>query len=144
MVGANTLLGDVLRLRLRALAREQTSWRLQPALGAYPAAAADDPLSTHDDPAADARDGIVSRDGAHFEAVFASGVSAFVEAAVALLRRELPGLRFRISVDSVAQDPKGVEFSTELPVLARCGWTAQISTTVTSCLRAAKSEEFRV
>jgi len=125
MVGANTLLGEVLRIRLPALAREQTSWRLAPASGTYPVAATDDPLSIHDDPAADARGGILSRDGGHFEAAFASGASAFAEAAVTLLRRDLPGLRFRISVDGVAQDATGVDLSTDLPVLAPCEWTGR-------------------
>lgn len=125
MVGANALLGEVLRVKLPALAREQSSWCLDAASGAYPAAASDDPLSTHDDPAADARDGILARDGGHFEAAFASGASAFVEAAVTLLRRDLPGLRFRILVDDVAQNAKGVDLSTELPVLAPCEWTGR-------------------
>ena len=125
MVGANTLLGELLRIRLPALARKQTSWRLAAASGTYPAAAADDPLSAADDPAADARDGILSRDGGHFEVILASGASAFADAAVAILRQDVPGLRFRISIDREARDPKAVGLSTELPVLAPCEWTGR-------------------
>ncbi len=126
MVGANALLGEVLRLRLPELAREQSSWRLASAPGNYPSAAADDPLSSHDDPAADARDGILSRDGGHFQATFSSGAHEFARAAAALLRRELPGLRFRIWVDDVeVHGALRVQLSTELPVLAPCEWTGR-------------------
>lgn len=126
MVGANALLGEVLRVRLPELAREQSSWRLASAPGNYPWAAADDPLSSHDDPSADARDGILSRDGGHFEATFSSGALDFATAAAALLRRDLPGLRFRISVDNGdANGASSAQFSTELPVLAPCEWTGR-------------------
>lgn len=125
MVGANTLLGEVLEIELPALARRQTSWRLAPALGTYPAAASGDPLSDHDDPAADAGDGILSRHGGHFEVTLASGACAFAEAADALLRRNVPGLRFRISIDKVPRDTAGATLSTELPVLAPCEWTGR-------------------
>lgn len=125
MVGANTLLGEVLRIRLPALAREQSSWRLTGGLEGYPSAAAEDPLSGHDNPASDAREGIVSRDGGHFEAEFVSGEREFVIAAAALLRRELPGIRFRISVDKVEQRAASKGLSTELPVLAPCEWTGR-------------------
>lgn len=125
MVGANTLLGETLRARLPELARAQSSWQLAAGAGSYPPAAADDPLSDHDDPASDARNGILSRDGGHFEASFASGALQFVAAAGELLRRELPGIRFRISVDDVPQSAASVDLSTELPVLAPCEWTGR-------------------
>jgi hypothetical protein len=126
MVGANALLGEVLRVRLPQLAREQLSWQLASAPGNYPSAAAHDPLSSHDDPSADARDGILSRDGGHFQATFSSGAHEFARAAAALLRRELPGLRFRIWVDDVeVHGALRVQLSTELPVLAPCEWTGR-------------------
>lgn len=125
MVGANTLLGEVLRVSLPALARKQSSWQLARGVGGYPSAEADDPLRHHDDPASDAQDGILSRDGGHFEANFASGALEFTTAASELLRRELPSVRFRISVDDVLQDTASVELSTELPVLAPCEWTGR-------------------
>ena len=125
MVGANTLVGEVLRVRLPELAREQSGWTLATAPGAYPETAPDDPLRSCDDPAADARDGIISRDGGHFEAVFASGAQRFAEEAGALLRRKLPGLRFRISIDRKPIDAPSTGVSSELPVLARCQWTGR-------------------
>src|SRR5579883_1901530 len=125
MVGANALLGETLRVALPNLARETGRWALAPSTETYPGAAADDPLRDHDDPAADAKDGIIARDGGHFEARFASGAEAFADAAAQLLRRALPGLRFRISIDGVEHEKSHVHLSTELPVLAPCEWTGR-------------------
>jgi hypothetical protein len=125
MVGANALLGETLRVALPKLARETAHWALAPSAGAYPSADPKDPLQAHDDPAADARDGILARDGGHFEADFASGAEAFADAARQLLRRELPGLRFHISVGDVEHEKSHVHLSTELPVLAPCEWTGR-------------------
>lgn len=125
MVGANTLLGEVLRVRLPELARKRHSWTLAGGVEGYPSAPTEDPISTHDDPASDARDGILARDGGHFEAIFASGEHEFAAAAAALLRRELPGLRFRISIDGIEQTAASTGLSTELPVLAPCEWTGR-------------------
>jgi hypothetical protein len=137
MVGANTLLGETLRVELPRLAREGgrkpgCDWALSPSAGNYPPADASDPLLDHDDPAADARDGILSRDGGHFEADFASGATAFAAAAGELLRSSLPGLRFRVSVGGEHHARSEVHLSTELPVLAPCEWTGRglASTTV--------------
>lgn len=125
MVGANALLGETLRVALPNLARATGRWALAPSTETYPGAAADDPLKDHDDPAADAKDGILARDGGHFEAQFASGAEAFAAAAGRLLRRALPGLRFRISIDGVEYGKSHVHLSTELPVLAPCEWTGR-------------------
>jgi hypothetical protein len=126
MVGANALLGEVLRVRLPDLARQRSSWQLASAPGTYPTEVAIDPLASHDDPSKDARDGIVSRDGGHFEAIFSDGAEDFARAAAALLRRELPGLRFRISVNyGEAIGASNAHLSTELPVLAPCEWTGR-------------------
>lgn len=126
MVGANALLGETLRVALPKLAREQgREWSLTPFTEAYSGADATDPLKEHDDPAADAQDGILARDGGHFEAQFAHGAEAFVEAAGRLLRRELPGLRFRVSINDVEQQSNNTHLSTELPVFAPCGWTGR-------------------
>jgi hypothetical protein len=58
MVGANTLLGEILRVALPKLARETgRRWMLAPSSETYPGADANDPLKDHDDPAADAKDG---------------------------------------------------------------------------------------
>jgi hypothetical protein len=126
MVGANTLLGETLRVELPKLARETgRGWSLSPASAKYPTAHLKDPLCDYDDPSTDAQDGILARDGGHFAAQFANGAQTFAGAAGDLLRARLPGLRFRIWVDNdeVAKSP--VLLPTELPVLAPCEWTGR-------------------
>ncbi|MCC6930381.1 MAG: hypothetical protein IT359_15455 [Gemmatimonadaceae bacterium] len=126
MVGANALLGETLRIALPGLARKAgCGWMLAPSSESYPAADSNDPLKDHDDPAADAKDGIISRDGGHFEAHFASGAGAFADAVARLLHSKLPGLRFRISIDGTPRTKSQVHLSTELPVLAPCEWTGR-------------------
>ncbi|MFT4099648.1 MAG: hypothetical protein QM674_01165 [Burkholderiaceae bacterium] len=124
MVGANALLGETLRVALPKLSREiGRGWALAPSSETYPAADPNDPLQDHDDPAADAKAGILSRDGGHFEAQFASGAERFADAAGQLLQASLPGLRFRVSIDGEPRTKSQVQLSTELPVLAPCEWT---------------------
>jgi hypothetical protein len=128
MVGANTMLGEMLRMRLPELARGGgDKWQLKPLTGSYPAADAADPLQQHDDPSADARDGILSRDGGHFEAQFEYGADEFARAAAELLRRELPSLRFRLWIDDDDEEwsQSRAYLSNELPVLAPCEWTGR-------------------
>lgn len=125
MVGANTLLGETLRIKLPDLARRGDTWALVPLAGAYPAADPKDPLKENDDPSADAASGILARDGGHFEAQFAHGAKEFANAAAELLQRELPGLRFRISLDGTACQKAHTYLSNELPVLAPCQWTGR-------------------
>jgi len=126
MVGANALLGETLRGALPKLARETgRGWALTPSGETYPAADPNDPLKDHDDPAADANAGVLSRDGGHFEAQFASGAEAFADAAGQLVRSNLPGLHFRVSIDDKPRTKSQVHLSTELPVLAPCEWTGR-------------------
>ena len=126
MVGANALLGETLRVALPELARETgRGWALTPSNEAYPEADPNDPLKDRDDPAADAKAGILSRDGGHFEAQFTSGAEAFSDAAGQLLRSSLPGLRFRVSINDKPYTKGKVHVSTELPVLAPCEWTGR-------------------
>lgn len=126
MVGANALLGETLRVALPKLARENgRGWSLAPIDEAYPRADDYDPLKDHDDPAADAKAGILARDGGHFEAQFENGADAFADAAEHLLRAKLPGLRFRITVDGEQRTKNQACLSTELPVLAPCQWTGR-------------------
>lgn len=126
MVGANALLGETLRVGLPNLARETArGWILASSNEAYPCADANDPLKEHDDPAADAKVGIISRDGGHFEAQFTCGAEAFCGEAEQLLRSNLPGLRFRISIDDKERPRSTAHVSTELPVLAPCEWTGR-------------------
>ncbi len=126
MVGANALLGKTLRVELPKLAQAtERGWILAPSTEAYPGADANDPLRDHDNPVVDAKDGILARDGGHFEAQFASGADAFADAAGQLLRSDLPGLRFRVSIDGEPRTKSQVHLSTELPVLAPCEWTGR-------------------
>lgn len=126
MVGANALLGETLRVALPKLARETgRPWTLAPSVEVYPGADANDPLKAHDDPAGDAKDGILARDGGHFEAQFVSGAERFADAAGRLQRTSVPGLRFRISIDDAPRAKSQVHLSTELPVLAPCEWTGR-------------------
>lgn len=125
MVGANTMLGETLRVKLPELAYRSSNWQLAPLTGSYPGADPEDPLKTKDDPNADACKGILARDGGHFEAQFASGAEEFADAAAELLGRELPGLRFRISIDMVERHKHPAHLSNELPVLAPCEWTGR-------------------
>jgi hypothetical protein len=124
MLGANTLLGETLRVELPQLAKSHhLGWQLASVSAVYPSADPSDPLQAHDDPAADCACGILSRDGGHFEANFAKGADVFAEAAGKLLRRKLPGLSFRISIDGRQIAKSQVYVSNELPVLAPCAWT---------------------
>jgi hypothetical protein len=125
MVGANVLIGEMLRVHLPELARETSRWQLYATEGRYPAAIAEDPLAEYDDPAADAKQGIISRDGGHFEAIFQSGAYEFAQEADTLLQRMLPGLRYSISIDNQKIPVATVGLSTELPVLAPCQWTGR-------------------
>ncbi len=126
MVGANAILGETLRVARPKLARKTgRGWALDTNKETYPTADPNDPLKDHDDPAADAKDGILSRDGGHFEAQFASGAEAFTDAAEHLLQTSLPGLRFRISIDSTDRQKSRAYLSTELPVLEPCEWAGR-------------------
>lgn len=123
MVGANTLLGEIARDELKALAFQQgKGWQLQPITGVLPALDLQDPLETVDDPGKDLEKGILSRDGGHFEAYFREGAKAFADHASALLRCRLPGMRFSVQIDKEKQTLACATLSAELPVLTRCQW----------------------
>ncbi len=122
MLGANTLLGEALRVELPALAGEQgRGWQSVPLSGVFPGADEGDPVAEHDNPATDAQAGILSRDGGYFEADFGDEAQAecFADAAASLLRRAVPGLRYRIHVDGKEREHAERTLSRELPVLAR-------------------------
>jgi hypothetical protein len=109
MIGANTLLGEVLRGRLGAngfgagadslpaLAQECEA-KLPQVSGALELPAADpaDPLSgaDEDNPGESFRRGILTRDGGHLHAVFptATGARVFIRRASDLVGEQLPGL----------------------------------------------------
>ncbi|MBK6842829.1 MAG: hypothetical protein IPG88_11050 [Gemmatimonadetes bacterium] len=132
MIGANTRLGEALRVDLPALARtSDRGWHLNATSSPDDFSVTDDPIAVHDDPAVqdrparDLRDGIVARDGGHFEAEFESqkGAQAFAAAAQELIERELPGLRYRIFVDDQVLPTTSRFVSSELPMLSVCEWT---------------------
>ena len=130
MVGANTLLGEVLRIDLVELAQNgggARPWTLARQATTLTVSVPDiDPLKSHDDPAADAELGIFARDGGHFEAQFERGVDAFIEDATELIRRKLPGLRYKVEKGlkpSVRPVSRGIAVTpVELPVLEPCEW----------------------
>ncbi|MBX3372778.1 MAG: hypothetical protein KF817_03010 [Phycisphaeraceae bacterium] len=123
MVGANAIIGRVIRHELPQLARTESAWTLAAVTGCFPTADPADPIAAHDDPAADARAGIISRDGGHFEAMFTAGGTEFLKAAAELIRTELPGLPFIASVDDRIQDIPSAHCLTALPTLAPCEWS---------------------
>lgn len=125
MVGANVLIGETLRVELPELARETERWSLAPSAEAYPEGDSKDPAKAHDDPAADARLGILGRDGGHFEAQFSTGAEPFADAAAQLLQARLPGLAFRVWIDGGERRKSQVHLSTDLPVLAPCEWSGR-------------------
>jgi hypothetical protein len=125
MVGANVLLGETLRVKLPELARQKGSWRLARLQGAPEMLVTHDPLELHDDPSADWRAGIISRDGGHFEAAFTAGATEFAARASALLGRELPGLRFRVEVDGQSLEHSESRMSPDLPVFVPCQWSGR-------------------
>ncbi|MDR0841866.1 MAG: hypothetical protein LBP68_00415 [Acidobacteriota bacterium] len=136
MVGANALLGETIRFELYNLAKSGGNfWQLVPEAnaGEYPVADVADPLCAYTDPACqdnprtDAEQGILSRDGGHFEALFASeeNADAFAKAASDLLRRKLPDLLFNISIGNRRLPPVTVALSAELPVLTPCQWSGR-------------------
>lgn len=126
MVGANALLGQTIRITLPNLAREQgRGWALSKTNRNYPRSDVNDPLRDHDDPARDANDGILSRDGGHFEALFEDGAEVFVKAAEETVRTRLPGLRLSVSINGKKLFRNRSHISPELPVLAPCEETGR-------------------
>ena len=111
MIGANVMLGEVMRRALPALAGRYGARSADGAkdwLSAFPQPARHDnpdPLAKtrweqdRDEPQRIASRGILVRDGGHFAALFPSDPQArrFQDAAGALIDRELPGLMFQIS-----------------------------------------------
>lgn len=150
MIGANVLLGETLRLKLRELLLENRdgTWKPHP-VKEFPRRASDDALNEarpkggsslpddiFDDPQKDAERGILARDGGHFVAVFddMASAEAFAKEAAAQLREEVPGLRFSCKAEEVVEgkmDPKREPrpaqpfLSIELPVFARCDWAGR-------------------
>ncbi|MGH6814488.1 MAG: Cas10/Cmr2 second palm domain-containing protein [Hyphomicrobiaceae bacterium] len=99
MVGANALVGDMLRHRLPQLAQRCGTAAPPPPDGKFPSTKVDhDPLFAEDKPQDDLDKGIISRDGGHFEALFPADASDFVKEVSKLIADRLPGLGFDIRV----------------------------------------------
>ncbi|WP_262966756.1 Cas10/Cmr2 second palm domain-containing protein [Methylobacter psychrophilus] len=145
MLGANALVGEVMRVKLAELARP-LSLGQQGDFGfeAYP----DDPLNDlsrqpienrkdlKDDPAYAYSQGILARDGGHFSALFGTDEKAdeFMKSAEALISNELPGVLFELrkrKFGEKAEDDKQVsniltiEAILDIPVLQICTATGQ-------------------
>ncbi|MGZ8219367.1 Cas10/Cmr2 second palm domain-containing protein [Methylomagnum sp.] len=139
ILGANTLLGETLRCGLHDLAvgrggapgfqREEKFTADLPEDSLpdnLPICSGDDPLtksvgadSPHrDDPKHFYSQGILARDGGHFRALFTDDTraKAFADKASAFIRRELPGLRFEVSVAPAPPPLKAEAQKTTLPV----------------------------
>jgi hypothetical protein len=116
MVGANVLLGELIRRNLPALADPAETVDLT--FYARPGSAkADDPLASTvdpgdiDDPDALYQRGIFARDGGHFSIVFRTKLAAeaFRRAAESVILKQLPGLLFDIEItDLRTLAPKSV------------------------------------
>lgn len=112
IVGANSLLGEILRYALPELAIENRCCPPEQVPGHLPDALVNDPVSSdsskelaEDNPKALWVRGLLARDGGHFRALFGDEEHAlkFIEAARFLLREKLPGLRFEIDYASLAE-----------------------------------------
>lgn len=135
MLGANVAMGEMLRIRLPELAIEKGA--CMPACGASISpgcGAADDPLAdvqppdARDNPNGQYKQGILARDGGHFQALFADRAAAesFADAAHGELEDRLDGLPFDIRVEQWHPDPTHRTLAASwLPVL-RSARTTQV------------------
>lgn len=123
MVGANAILADVLRDQLQRLALETNDgWTPSPLPDptSFPTAMSEDPLGDIDNPQKDAANGIVSRDGGHFEVELASGAGEFAAAASELIRTKAPGLSFSIQIDGKKLNEGTGRSVAALPIFEPC------------------------
>lgn len=139
MLGANVLLGELIRdqlpQKLKAFAEENSDAVWRPSdkqLAGLNLNQSDekDPLHKScipDDPRAQYQQGILSRDGGHFSALFSNKTDAlkFKALAAKLIRQEIPGLRFQITVSpfiaqSEAISTKPPTHLPELPIFQLC------------------------
>ncbi len=117
ILGANTLLGETLRIELYELTKSKASLPQDCTVSDdLPGASQDDPLKDRkgisdndlDNPLHLYGEGILARDGGHFSALFANGRDAenFKENASALIQQKLPNLRFSVSAEEIALPQK--------------------------------------
>jgi hypothetical protein len=137
MVGANVLIGEMIRRDLPQLAEKYGNQiKLEIPKNLQFTASCDDPLNKSsfidekdkDDPIALYKRGILRRDGGHFSALFEEEkqAEAFQQAARNKLRRELLGLRFEMSCHEFGTQSETQQISAvnqqliELPQLQVC------------------------
>jgi len=124
IVGANAMLGETIRYDLVAEALLHRCQAPLPKAGNIQGADTNDPLgqdkTVADDPCALWQQGILSRDGGHFHAHFASKNAAdrFAQAAQIRIRRNLPGLRCKMSVQAFNDGLPDAVLAPELPSAA--------------------------
>lgn len=153
MIGANVMLGEVMRRALPALAVRcgaRSAGGTEGWLSSFPQPPCNDnpdPLAKtrweqdRDEPQRLASRGILVRDGGHFAALFPTAPQArrFQDAAGALIYRELPGLMFQISridlgaaghTDGTQKDPRPARLAdrrvlVDLPIFDVCRFTGR-------------------
>ena len=120
MVGANVLLGELLSIRLPALAHGATAGLSSECL---PQVDSSDPARPeNDNPIDNFSKGILAKDGGHFNAQFTSFklASAFATSALQEITGSMPGLRFHIRInedDFTTSSPTG---QAVVPQIAIC------------------------
>jgi len=137
MVGANVLIGEMIRRRLPQLAEKYGNSKINLPKDIKFTASCDDPLDNKsgvvdeqdkDNPKALYQRGILRRDGGHFSVLFEDENKAkkFQHAARNILLTELPGLRFEIDRNQFGVESKKPQSSAtnqqlvELPQLQVC------------------------
>jgi len=107
MLGANSLVGVLLHGTLPTLLRSYETLDLSALAPAVMTPVVGDPLAANDQPRAQLANGILARDGGHFEAVFANEAAArgFATAARQKIGADLPGLLFDLHVQRLAAEP---------------------------------------
>lgn len=140
MLGANALVGEVMRVKLAQLAENHHAKKLKENFNFQ--LESNDPLQhkdLKDDPAEAYQQGILARDGGHFSVLFKDETKAveFMRAAENLLCKELPEVLFELrkkpfgtTNDKASADGLISETIADLPVLQICTATGQGPATV--------------
>ncbi len=133
MIGANVLLGETVRCKMRDKALKSDSVSLEgdeykEIAKLYPERDPDDPLSSSeggDDPRMLFLEGILARDGGHFAAVFKSAdeIARFQEEIEPLIASELPGVTIDWKITDLSKPPK--ENQVDLSKIPQCGGKPQ-------------------
>lgn len=130
MVGANVLLGEVIRAGLPRLAIRHGTVSVTDETLHLPNADPEDPIEAVEDldldnPGALYEMGILARDGGHFRAAFPTeeAAKAFCIDAQGMVLRQLPGLRFDIACSRLEENGKTTEIPKVLPTSTQTALT---------------------